>query len=73
MYHKYSRKEDRNYSKYFIVGEFTAKKKLHKMEGLEREARGEQWQEAPTALKAGDSAEVTRHRSIRPGPWREWL
>lgn len=52
--------------------EFNAKKKLHKMEGLEREARGEQWQEAPTALKAGD-AEVTRHRSVRPGPWHEWL
>lgn len=51
MYHKYSRKEDRNYSKYFIVGEFTAKKKLHKMEGLEREARGEQCRKHLPPLK----------------------
>lgn len=59
-----------------MMGEFNAKKKFHMMEGLKREARDGQWQEAPTILKAGDSAEVTRQKQghgIRPGPWHEWL
>lgn len=46
-----------------MMGEFNAKKKFHMMEGLKREPRDEQWQEAPTFLKVGDTAEVTRHKS----------
>lgn len=46
-----------------MMGESNTKKKFQMMEGLKREARDEQWQESPTILKAGDSTELTRHKS----------
>lgn len=51
MYHRQFRKEDRNYSKYFMIGEFNAKKKFHVMEGFKREPRDEQWQKHLPSLK----------------------
>lgn len=46
-----------------MMGGFNAKKKFHMMEGRKREPRDEQRQEAPTILRVGDTAEVTRHKA----------